>query len=235
MEDGTAPSRAIAICDIHGCARALEALVEAIHPRRDDLWIILGDVVDRGPDVPRALDVLLELEQSTRFVFLLGNHEAMMLDALCRGTDPRFWIECGGGATLEAYGSLERVPESHVAFLNRHRLVCVLDEYFFVHANYEADRALEDLSPEVALWLHLTTSFPAPHYSGRIAVVGHTPQMDGVVLDAGHVIGLDTFCVGGGWLSALDVQSRRLWQADAQGRMRHPEGQRLAHCSKSEL
>ncbi|HFB98808.1 MAG TPA: hypothetical protein ENJ62_06680 [Bryobacterales bacterium] len=83
--------------------------------------------------------------------------------------------------------------------------------------------------------MHLTTSFPAPHYSGRIAVVGHTPQMDGVVLDAGHVIGLDTFCVGGGWLSALDVQSRRLWQADAQGRMRHPEGQRLAHCSKSEL
>ncbi len=31
---------------------------------------------------------------------------------------------------------------------------------------------------------------------------------------------IDTFCYGGGWLTALDVRNEEVWQADREGRMR---------------
>jgi hypothetical protein len=54
--------------------------------------------------------------------------------------------------------------------------------------------------------------------SGRIDLLGHTPQAD--VLDLGHLICLDTGCYNGGWLTALDVASRQKWQANERGNLR---------------
>ena len=42
--------RTIAIGDIHGCSKALHALLAEIEPARDDVIVTLGDYVDRGPD-----------------------------------------------------------------------------------------------------------------------------------------------------------------------------------------
>jgi serine/threonine protein phosphatase 1 len=53
-----------------------------------------------------------------------------------------------------------------------------------------------------------------------VAVVGHTPQLAGEVLDLGFLVNIDTYCVRGGWLTALDVGSGRVWQADRRGRLR---------------
>jgi serine/threonine protein phosphatase 1 len=53
-----------------------------------------------------------------------------------------------------------------------------------------------------------------------VTVVGHTPQGSGEVLDLGHLVNVDTNCVRGGWLTALDVQTRQVWQADAGGKLR---------------
>ena len=44
------PARIIAIGDVHGCSRALAALVGAIAPTPEDLLVVLGDYIDRGPD-----------------------------------------------------------------------------------------------------------------------------------------------------------------------------------------
>ena len=66
-------------------------------------------------------------------------------------------------------------------------------------------------------WLSLHNHLPL-HVSGRVAVVGHTPQAE--VLNVGHLIALDTNCCDGGWLSALDVGTGQLWQADERGRLR---------------
>ena len=51
-------------------------------------------------------------------------------------------------------------------------------------------------------------------------VVGHTPQLTGEVLDLGHVVCIDTACVMGGWLTAIEVKSRQVWQADREGGLR---------------
>ena len=39
--------------------------------------------------------------------------------------------------------------------------------------------------------------------SGKVAIVGHTPQKSGEMLDLGFLKCIDTFCHGGGWLTAL--------------------------------
>ena len=56
--------------------------------------------------------------------------------------------------------------------------------------------------------------------SGKTVIVGHTPQVDGEVLDLGHLICIDTYCFGTGWLTAMDVDTGEIWQADQDGILR---------------
>ncbi|HJT79180.1 MAG TPA: hypothetical protein VJ739_18430 [Gemmataceae bacterium] len=59
-----------------------------------------------------------------------------------------------------------------------------------------------------------------PHCSGKVAVVGHTPQRGGEILDLGFLACIDTNCHRGGWLTALEVHTGQVWQADGRGRVR---------------
>ncbi len=54
------PGRTIAISDIHGCFTALDLLLRKLAPTQDDLLVVLGDVIDRGPDSRSCIDRLLE-------------------------------------------------------------------------------------------------------------------------------------------------------------------------------
>ncbi len=89
-----------------------------------------------------------------------------------------------------------------------------------VHANFVPELPLDQQPGEVIRWLSLVDSIPAPHCSGKIAVVGHTPQMRGEILDLGHLLCLDTNCAGGGWLTVLDVGTGQVWQAEKRGHKR---------------
>src|SRR5947207_1752869 len=112
--------RTLAVGDIHGCARALDVVLQAAAPGPDDLLITLGDYVDRGPDSRGVLDRLTALHAAGRLVPLLGNHDAMMLDARESFFACRNWLDCGGRATLASYGmeepeeiNLDRIPAAH--------------------------------------------------------------------------------------------------------------------------
>jgi serine/threonine protein phosphatase 1 len=72
----------------------------------------------------------------------------------------------------------------------------------------------------LTLWEHLSHRQPAPHHSGKTVFVGHTPQRTGEILDLGHVVCIDTACAIGGWLTAIDVDTREIWQADRDGTLR---------------
>ena len=56
--------------------------------------------------------------------------------------------------------------------------------------------------------------------NGKLAIVGHTAQKSGEIFDLGYVACIDTFCHGGGWLTAMEVDSGRLWHVDRNGRPR---------------
>jgi serine/threonine protein phosphatase 1 len=38
----------------------------------------------------------------------------------------------------------------------------------------------------------------------------------------GHLICIDTYCFGGGWLTALDVHTLEAWQTNKHGELRSP-------------
>ena len=95
-------SRTLAIGDIHGCDRALAALIDLIQPTAEDTLVVLGDVVDRGPGTRQAIEQLLELQQRCKLVFLIGNHEEMMIEAMRRGNIVRAWLQFGGLQAVES-------------------------------------------------------------------------------------------------------------------------------------
>ena len=219
--------RTIAIGDIHGCARALRALIQTIDPASDDLVIALGDYVDRGPDSRGVLDQMIELVDRCELVPLLGNHELMLLEALESEESRHFWLQCGGAETLDSYDAdLANIPEFHLEFLRGCRRYYETEGHIFVHANYEANLALPEQPDALLFWEHLmlypdgTNTVPARHYSGKVAIVGHTPQSNGEIMDLGDVICIDTYCFGDGWLTALEVDTKQVWQADQFGNLR---------------
>ena len=75
-------SRTIAIGDIHGCAVALNRLLQEISPEKSDTLIGIGDYVDRGSDSNGVIETLIGLMSQCQLVPLIGNHELMMFQGL---------------------------------------------------------------------------------------------------------------------------------------------------------
>jgi len=211
--------RTIAIGDIHGHAAAFSAILDAIQLRAEDTLVLLGDYVDRGPDSKDVLEQVIRLRQQFQVVALRGNHEEMMLGARDGGDNLRFWTKCGGSMALQSYGranDVSLIPREHFDFVGGLPLVYETDNHFFIHANYAPNWRLDEHDKKTALWLPLTES-PGRHFSRKTAILGHTPQMHGKILDGGHVKCIDTGCGYGGLLTALDVASGRIWQVDEHG------------------
>jgi serine/threonine protein phosphatase 1 len=215
-------TRTIAIGDIHGCSDALASVLRTIDPKHDDTIICLGDYVDRGADSKGVLDMLIRLAGDCQLIPILGNHDVMMLKARENKSAFRKWMEFGGITTLDSYeasGLINIVPDEHFIFLKSCLSFFETDTHFFVHANYDPLLPLDQQDAGTLRWLSLQDYVAGPHVSGKIAVVGHTPQPE--VLNLGHLICLDTGCGFGGKLTAMEMKSGEVWQA---GTMQQREG-----------
>lgn len=214
--------RTFAIGDIHGCQTALQVLDEELNFGADDVIVTLGDYVDRGPDSCGVIDHLLDLAKRATLVPLRGNHEVMMLNSRTDGRTLDAWKDCGGAETLASYGTtlLEDVPEHHWAFLESTLPWYETATDIFVHANLRAHLPLDQQSENVIYWERLIICHP--HISGRRMICGHTPQHEGVPLNFGYAVGIDTYAYGTGWLTCLDVDSEdgTYWQANQLGEFR---------------
>jgi serine/threonine protein phosphatase 1 len=215
--------RLLAIGDIHGCCTALETLLDEIEPGREDVVVTLGDYVDRGPDSRGAIERLLRLGGETNWVPLLGNHDLLfrqVLDEECGNVAG--WLTVGGVQTLESYGGLSGVPESHLHFL---RTRCRLwyepegEPVFFVHGSAYPDLPLAAQPEEWLLWRRIHDA-SWPHVSGKTMICGHTAQRSGLPLVLPHAICIDTWVFGEGWLTCYDVHAGLFIQANEAGEVR---------------
>lgn len=212
--------RRFVIGDIHGCGKALRALLETIAPKPDDELIFLGDYVDRGPSSRDCIEQLIAVQQLCRTVMLRGNHEIMMMGVTIGGLDPAVWLSSGGSSTVASYGgSLAKVPTRHLEFFQSLRPYYETKQAIFVHACYSPVRAMPQQDDAILYWTHLTLPLPLPHESGKRVFVGHTPQTNGCVLDAGHLVCVDTFCFGGGFLTAVETETGDRLQVDRHGHL----------------
>ncbi len=220
-------TRIYAVGDIHGCNDLLNGLLEKII--RDDRSrpavktrkiVFLGDYVDRGPGSAQAVDILLsDLPKGFEAVFLKGNHEEMMMEALNDRRAVSFWLGNGGRETLTSYGvdlsdgeGLERdshdlmqefrtrLPREHRDFLASLSYSHQCGDYFFVHAGIHPDHPLDAQKDRDLIWIRDRFLFSEKDF-GKIIVHGHTPVRE--VDRADNRIGIDTAAVYGGWLTAI--------------------------------
>jgi serine/threonine protein phosphatase 1 len=214
--------RLIAIGDIHGCVRALDAILGAIAPTAADTVVILGDIVDRGPESKACVTRLIDLQRTCHVLAIMGNHEEMMLSWMIR-QDPeelRYWIRYGGGPTIDSYGgprALLGMDPDHLRFYERMLRSHETTGHIFVHANYDWHRPIAEADDETVRWLHLDPPNQKPHLSGRPVIVGHTSQRSFEPLNLGFLVCIDTGCHFGGWLTAYDPVQKVIWRADQSG------------------
>jgi serine/threonine protein phosphatase 1 len=207
---------------VHGCSRALDTLLELVEPTDRDTLIFLGDYMDRGPDSRGVIERLIELSKREHFVALRGNHDLWMQRARDDRSWSRSWIGAGVGGlqTLDSYQAqtFSDIPESHWEFLESLRNFYETERFMFTHASLDGNLSLENQKEEWLFWRRVTEA--TPHYTEKTLICGHTAQQQGLPLDLGYAICLDTWAYGGGYLSCLDCEGRYLWQANQEGKTR---------------
>ncbi|MCR5164411.1 MAG: serine/threonine protein phosphatase [Thermoguttaceae bacterium] len=236
-------SRLWAIGDIHGFSLAFSRLLDAIKPEADDVIVTLGDYIDRGPDSRGVLDRVIRLKSECQLKALRGNHEQMLLDLWAReknGTlytpvwksffskkkefQLKDWLDLGGRQTLSSYDPfttrISQIPQTHLDFMASTELYFETPDFLFMHAGYIAQLGMTNQPQQVLLYHRLKVSVPEPHISGKKVYVGHSAQRTGEILDCGHLVCIDTCLYGGGWLTAVEVQTGETLQVDAGGRFR---------------
>lgn len=189
----------VAIGDIHGCVRTLKTLWNKLKPYKDATHVFIGDYIDRGPASNEVVEFLLDVRYDRECVFLRGNHEQMLLDAL-ESDNRENWLYNGGDTTLKSYHnpkSISDLPAAHLEFYNETKLYHETDNYFFVHAGAPPHQTIresieEKNSEHFFLWgrEHLN-AFEVPWE--KIVVFGHTPRP--YPIRKNKMIGIDTGCV----------------------------------------
>lgn len=215
--------RTIAFGDVHGCVHALDAVLEEIQVQPQDQLVFLGDLIDFGHESAAVLDRVLELQQQCRVVVVQGNHEEMLLEAFRSEEALNSWMTFGGYDTLNSYrfgAKLSTIPDDHLELVKNARSYFETEEHIFLHANYDPELPLSQQPEYLLRWSLLEEPYPEPHISGHRVMVGHTEQRDGEILDLGHVVCIDTYCRGYGWLTAFDVATNQAWQASRFGMVR---------------
>lgn len=195
----------IAIGDIHGMYGLLLELLAQL-PTEGTL-VFLGDYVDRGLDSKWVVARLMALEQQRQCIFLRGNHEAMLLEAMDGNQNAEeMWFNNGGVATIESYNF--HIPDEHLTFLRATRPFYATDDYLFVHGGLVPGQMPEETACEELWWMR--EPFLSSDYDwGKLVIHGHTPMLRGKPDVHPNRINIDTGAVYGGPLTALLLPERR--------------------------
>ncbi len=223
--------RVYAIGDIHGRDDLFADLLDRIeqdHRSREparSVVILLGDLVDRGPDSRGVIERAMSLGDRFDSVrWLVGNHEECFLAALKGDVQRvRYFIRIGGDATIrsywqddESYGeaSYEEVaeklplivPQSHADFLRSGEDMITIGDYVFVHAGVRPGVALDRQSKQDLRWIR-DEFLASDDDFGAVIVHGHS--ISKTVENAGNRIGIDTGAYCYGALTALCLENDR--------------------------
>jgi len=222
----TPPGRRIyAIGDVHGRLDLLKTLLEMIerdgasNQRGENILVMLGDYIDRGPDSKSVIDLLsMPAPQGFDIVCLKGNHENMLLQFLQNTGNPRVWLKNGGLETLKSYGldiktlSVSSTPEAvieqartelqavfpgaHMTFLTALDMVHYEGDYLFVHAGVRPGIPLNEQNEEDLIWIRKEFLQSEEKFE-KIVVHGHS--ISGQPKITNNRIGIDT----GAWRSGV--------------------------------
>jgi serine/threonine protein phosphatase 1 len=203
-----AMERTYAAGDIHGSLGKLQSLValcERDAGGRPATFVFLGDYIDRGPDSRGVIEFLMAMQArpAGKVIPLMGNHEAVALEAAESSMRAGNWLAQGGAETLQSYGvsSVRELPRKHIEWLRSLRLMYDDGRRLFVHAGVDPEKALDDQHDADLLWIREPFLSDARNY-GRLIVHGHTPTKTGKPDQRINRLNLDTGAVYGRALTA---------------------------------
>jgi len=220
--------RAYAVGDVHGRLDLLEDMLGKVeadmadrNPRRAIL-LFLGDIIDRGPASCQVVERLRTYRHSSlRTVFLMGNHEEVLLRLLAgeRGVFGS-WLKFGGAECLASYGvdvnalraMPERealsaignaIPEDHAEFIGGFADTLRFGDYLFVHAGIRPAIDLSLQSQSDLRWIRQPFLGDDSDH-GFVVVHGHT--INEKVVERPNRIGIDTGAYRTGVLTTLVLE-----------------------------
>lgn len=214
-----------AIGDIHGQLKPLKSIFEDGKFNDHDIFVFLGDYIDRGNDIKDVIDYLIKLSTQYKCYFVKGNHELMICQAKWNRNNLIQWLYNGGDKTLDSYSInddpnwYKKIPKSHWDFIENTLPFYEKDNLIFVHAGLEPNVELKAQSKDYLYWKIVKN--PVKYKEGRIVVCGHYAQFNGQITNYGHTIFIDTYLCGGQWLTCLNVESGEYIQANKDGEIRY--------------
>jgi serine/threonine protein phosphatase 1 len=213
--------RLIAVGDIHGCHAEFQELLGLLDLKGGDRLVLLGDLVNRGPDSCKVID----MARAAGAISLLGNHELRLLKFRKTG-DSKYMkehdLETFDVLRAEDWEYLEAMPLT----FEEPELNTV-----FVHGGFLPGEPWQKQPAEVVTRIQVVDKEGRPRkradqpdapswadlWGGPPFVVyGHTPRPE--VYRLKWSIGIDTGCVMGGSLTAYVLPERRIVQVKARQR-----------------
>ena len=230
-----AGQRIYAVGDVHGRSDLFDALIAAIEA--DDAEraaaqttiILLGDLIDRGPDSAGVIAAARGLAARRKLRALCGNHEEMFLQSFEDIEVLRAFLRYGGRETIlsypidmiawnaatmaEAQAMLRwAIPEDDLEFFCTFEDMIVIGDYLFVHAGIAPGVPLAEQSISDLRWIREPfLSHEGDH--GYMVVHGHTISEQPEVRP--NRIGIDTGAYLHGRLTALGLEGTERWQLSA--------------------
>jgi serine/threonine protein phosphatase 1 len=227
--------RTLVVGDIHGGLRALHQIMERANVTPKDTLIFLGDFVDGWSQAPQVIDYLIALKKTHICIFILGNHDQLLLKWLDESIDNPMWYKHGGEATVLAYSSTDNdTIQKHIKFLKS------LENYYldnqnrlFIHAGFTNMHGVSsEFFPELFYWDRTLweTAVAVDKkmekgdllYPKRLTLykeifIGHTSvtRIDQTVpVQMANVWNVDTGAAFKGPLTIMDVDTKEYWQSE---------------------
>jgi serine/threonine protein phosphatase 1 len=217
--------RLIAIGDIHGCDREFEDLLDKLEIEKHDRVILLGDLVNRGPDSAKVISLARKHAKHS----LLGNHELRLLNYRKTG-DPTH-LKKNDYDTLKQLSSKDwtYMSEMPLTYHDRdHNIV-------LVHGGFLPGQPWRQQPARVVTRIQVidkdgnprkrSDAPSAPHWSQLwhgppFVVYGHTSRPE--ISRLKWSLGIDTACAMGGSLTACILPEKKIVQVKAREKYYQP-------------
>lgn len=225
------------VSDIHGMYQSFLEVLK--YWDFESTLVILGDLIDRGPQSIEVVQHVMNLQQqyTDQVICLKGNHEQAFLDFLLLPEyEWSYYHRIGGNETLNSM--LKQMPDEvlelsivgqvhaikkqfheEIDFISKRESYCTVGQVLFTHAGFASQfDSLEHSTAHDFLWIRHHYQFE--NHTPYVNVFGHTPvrkihESDDIwISEDRKYIGIDGGCVFDGQLNAIEIttEGKILWE-----------------------
>ena len=202
------------IGDVHGCFAELEQLLEKLPKSNEDKLYFVGDLIDKGPDSVKVLKLVGNLKAKV----VKGNHEVEFLDYV-------EFEERGHACFEQIKRDLGDDLQDYLDWMESWPYFYEEKDFIVVHAGLNPNKSPAKTDPEILMNIRTWNGnlddiedlnnppWYKSYFGKKLVIFGH--WSDQGLVQTANAIGIDTGCVKGRKLTAVELPSRKIYQVDA--------------------